>query len=212
MKAEKSLASHWNNIYENANIEQLGWYEENPEPSITLVKRCALPKEARILHVGAGASTLIDRQIQDGYSNLIVSDLSQVALQRLQQRLGEQSHQVNWIVDDLTRPHELNRIAEIDLWHDRAVLHFFNTEKERKTYFDLLRKLVKKGGFVIIASFNLEGAQKCSGLPVQRCNQNMIQHQLGESFELLEAFDYTYQMPSGNTRAYVYTLFQRKKA
>ena len=69
---------------------------------------------------------------------------------------------------------------------------------------------MKVNGFVIIAAFNLEGAEQCSGLPVFRYDEDMLQEQLGTGFSLLQAFDYTYQTPSGNPRAYVYTLFQRK--
>ena len=122
----------------------------------------------------------------------------------------EKSELVRWIVDDLTDPTELKSLEQIDLWHDRAVLHFFNEPEEQDTYFNLLRKLVKAEGYVIIAAFNLQGAPKCSGLPVFRYDAKMLQKKLGKEFRLLEAFDHTYTQPSGNTREYVYTLFQRK--
>ena len=115
-----------------------------------------------------------------------------------------------WIADDLTSPDKLNSLDQVDLWHDRAVLHFFNEAAEQLSYFNLIRKLVKVDGYVIIAAFNLDGAEKCSGLPVFRYDQTMLQNQLGEGFSLLKAFDYTYITPSGNTREYIYTLFQRK--
>ena len=37
-----------------------------------------------------------------------------------------------------------------------------------------------------------------------------MKRDLGRTFKLMEAFDYTYTMPSGNTREYVYTLFHRQ--
>jgi hypothetical protein len=37
----------------------------------------------------------------------------------------------------------------------------------------------------------------------------MLQEKLGGDFELIEAFDYCYTMPMGETRKYVYTLFKR---
>ena len=66
-----------------------------------------------------------------------------------------------------------------------------------------------KRGFVIIAAFHLNGASACSGLPVHRYSSQMLQQKAGDEFKLLEAFDYTYTQPSGDTREYVYTLFQR---
>jgi hypothetical protein len=161
--------------------------------------------------VGAGATTLVDELLKQGFDHIIANDLSATALQKLQARLGDDNQKVTWVIDDLTQPLELNELAKVDLWHDRAVLHFFNDEKDQHTYFNLLKKLVNKNGFVIIAAFNLNGATSCSGLPVHRYDAHMLQEKLGNDFLLLEAFDYTYTMPSGNTREYVYTLFQRGK-
>ncbi len=206
---KNDLTSHWNKTY-NREIQKLGWYEDNPEQSLKLIEKCKLNKDASILNVGSGASTLIDELVKLDYKNIIANDLSSNALDKLKERLGNDSSKIKWIVDDLTQSTELNNLVEIDLWHDRAVLHFFNEPEEQNCYFDLVRKLVKKNGYVIIASFNLDGAEKCSGLYVFRYNKEMIQKRLGSDFELIEAFDHTYTMPSGDTREYAYTLFQRK--
>ncbi|MBK7409826.1 MAG: hypothetical protein IPJ40_18335 [Saprospirales bacterium] len=37
----------------------------------------------------------------------------------------------------------------------------------------------------------------------------MLAEQLGPDFQLVQAIDYTYYMPSGDERPYVYTVFQR---
>jgi len=148
--------------------------------------------------------------INQNFKNILVNDISPTALEKLKKRLGNQSENIKWIVDDLTNPTELNNLEKIDLWHDRAVLHFFNDTKEQDSYFTLLRNIVKEKGFVIIATFNLNGATKCSGLPVHRYDEKMIQEKLGNEFKLVESFDYTYTMPSNDTREYIYTLFKRK--
>ena len=205
------MKEHWERVYDNKAVEKLGWYESSPEPSMSLIKACRLEKDASILNVGAGATTLVDELLRSGYLNTIANDISQAALEELQLRLGpELSSKVHWIVDDLTNPVELTALENIDLWHDRAALHFFQEDEDRIAYFDLLRKVLRPGGHVIIAAFNLNGAPTCSGLPVFRYDAQMLQDKLGDEFELLEAFDYTYTQPSGNTRDYVYTLFKRK--
>jgi len=212
VKLEKDFKSHWDKAYERTETDKLGWYEIMPEPSLLLIDKCKLSKNAALLNVGAGASTLVDELLKLGYENIIANDLSSSALNKLKARLGEEkSDNVRWIVDDLTRPTVLKSLEPIALWHDRAVLHFFNEKKEQEDYFDLLKKLVQTDGFVILATFNLNGATNCSGLPVHRYNKEMLQEKLGASFELLEAFDYTYTMPSGSLREYVYTLFKRMK-
>lgn len=205
------MKSHWEHIYQNSSIDSLGWYEAKPEPSLELINRCKLSADAAILNVGAGASTLVDELLKAGYLNIIVNDISSSALEELQLRLGPgQSKRIHWIVDDLTNPTELDSLGQIDLWHDRAVLHFFQDDAAQAAYFNLLRKLLRKDAYVIIAAFSLDGAERCSGLPVYRYDAAMLQNKLGKEFQMIEAFNHTYVMPSGDTREYVYTLFQRK--
>lgn len=202
---------HWNAAYQKSPVTNLGWYEENPTPSVELIESCNLPKEALIFNAGAGATTLISELLAKGYGNIVVNDISSVALSELKSQLpAPMNATVQFVVDDLTNPSELLKIKNVDLWHDRAVLHFFTEEKQQKAYFDLLKGALKPKGFVILAEFNLEGAKKCSGLDVFNYNEAMLQERLGTDFVLLKSFNYTYTQPSGNTREYVYTLFQKK--
>ena len=205
------MKEHWNKLYSSNDTRELGWYEETPEPSITLLSKCNISKDAAILDVGAGATTLIDFFIDSGYTNITVADISEAALEKLKARLGaERSLLVKWIADDLTQPKYISKLKDIALWHDRAVLHFLVEERWRQTYFSTLKKVVQKGGYVIIAAFSIGGAKKCSGLDVVNYDCNMLSEKLGNEFELIEAFDYIYHMPSGNTRPFIYTLFQKK--
>ena len=211
MNETKDLTSHWNKTYERNELSQLGWYESNPEPSLQMIKDLRLSKEARILNVGTGASTLIDELMNLGYRNLLANDLREVALNKLKDRLGEKQNQVSWIIDSLVKPKVLQTLDSIDLWHDRAVLHFFTDGAEQEIYFNLLRKLVSPGGHVILAAFNLNGAEKCSGLPVFRYDEKMFDDKLGQEFIRLKSFNYTYEMPSGDHREYIYSVFVRQK-
>lgn len=209
-KEEKNLQAHWDKAYLNSQNEKLGWYEEVPEETICLIEKCNLSADAVILNVGAGTTTLIEFLLLMGYENVIATDISETSLNKLKQNLGAEKDKVEWIVDDLTRPTLLNRIDPVDLWVDRAVLHFFTGRQEKKTYFDLVRSKVKKGGFAIFAEFSLEGATKCSGLPVHRYSTEMLAENLGNEFELIGSFNHIYIMPSGSERPYVYTLFRKK--
>jgi cyclopropane fatty-acyl-phospholipid synthase-like methyltransferase len=203
------LELYWNKAYENKDTKKLGWYEDCPEPSLQLIKKCNLNKEARLLNVGVGTTTLIDELIKLGYKNIIGSDISSTAVEKIKQRIGPAGHDVKWIIDDLTNSKKLIDLRPVDLWNDRAVLHFFDKTEDQDAYFYLLNKLVKQNGFVIIAAFNLSGAIKCSGLPVFRYNQEMLEERLGNDFQCLDSFDFIYTMPGGEERPYIYTLFQR---
>jgi SAM-dependent methyltransferase len=203
--------NHWDNTYKKQPLTSLGWYEENAEQTLKLIEDCKLPTDALLFNAGAGATTLIQDLLKKGFKNIIVNDISEVALSELKQSLTiPKNVTLQFLVDDLTNPTELLKLKNIDLWNDRAVLHFFTTEEEQHNYFNLLKAVVKKGGYVILAEFNLEGAKKCSGLDVFNYNETMLQERLGENFKLLNAFNHTYIQPSGNPREFVYTLFQRK--
>lgn len=203
------MKPHWENVYDSTPTDKLGWYEDSPQPSIDLINECDISKDARILNVGAGTSTLIDYLLGEGFENVLATDISQKALELLKERLGKKANKLEYIVDDLTNPQLLTDIAPVDLWHDRAVLHFFTEGKDQDTYFHLLKRLVKSGGYVIIAAFALTGAKMCSGLPVKNYSTEMLQEKLGEEFKLISEFDYLYTTPGGNPRDYIYTLFKR---
>ncbi len=204
------MKQHWDEIYEALDVDELTWYEEIPEPSIKLLSKCNIKKDDSVLDVGAGASTFIDYLIGQGFKNIIATDISEIALNKLKERLGkEKSSMVRWIVDDITQPVHVQNLRDITVWHDRAVLHFLLEENQQNMYLSTLKKVIKKGGYVIIATFSLKGAKKCSGLDVKNYDQNMLAEFLGKDFSLLEYFDYTFHMPSGEPRPYIYTLFHK---
>lgn len=210
MDNSQNLKTHWNTAY-NKDDHQLGWFESNPEQTMQLVAKCHLNKNATILNVGVGTTTLIDTLLDQGYTNLIANDLSDLALQKLKERIKKSHHyNLNCITDDLTNPSKLQQLKNIDLWIDRAVLHFFLKDEEQKTYFNLIKKVISKNGFVLIAVFALDGAEKCCGLDLKRYNPEMLQQHLGNNFKLIDSFNHTFINPFGGERPYIYTLFQKQ--
>ena len=201
---------HWNSAYLNTKRENLGWYEEKSEQTLALIHETKLPKNATILNVGSGSSILIDDLLEDGFSNIIANDLSEESLKSLKHRFAE-NEKVKFIIDNLLNPSKLNELKNIDLWNDRAVLHFFLKEEEITAYFNLLKKVLKPNGFVIIAVFSKKGAEKCCGLPLKRYDLEMLENELGTNFELIKSFNYTFLNPFGSEKPYIYALFQRKK-
>ena len=205
------MKEHWDKVYSSKSIAQLGWYEAQATPSLQLIKRCAIDKQEAILDVGSGATTLIDALLDRGYQTIYALDISDIALQKARAELGaKRAAQVQWIVDDITHPLKLFDIGEIALWHDRAVFHFFTDDQQRQNYLATLLRVLRPGGYVMIAAFAVGGASTCSGLDVRNYDKESLSQFLGPDFKLLESMDYTYQMPSGDLRPYVYTLFQRK--
>lgn len=209
MNNAQDLKSHWNQAY-NKEDSELGWFEENPIPTIQLIETCQLEKNAKILNVGAGTTNLIESLLDAGYTQVLANDLSDLALQKLKTRI-KQSHNydLQTITDDLTHSLELQHLKNIDLWIDRAVLHFFLKEEEQTAYFNLIKNIVAKDGYVLIAVFALDGAEKCCGLDLKRYNVEMLQNKLGDQFKLIDSFNHTFINPFGGERPYIYSLFKR---
>jgi cyclopropane fatty-acyl-phospholipid synthase-like methyltransferase len=190
----------------------LGWYEDKPTICLQLLTKCNIEKSDTVLDVGAGASTFIDCLLDEEHTNIIATDISEVSLIKLKERLGiRKASKVKWIIDDITNPAYLYKLENIAVWHDRAVLHFLLEKDQIQTYFSILKKIVRNGGYVLIAAFSLKGAKKRSGLDVKNYDSNMLMENLGEEFHLIEALDYYYSMPSGDIRPCIYTLFQRQR-
>ncbi len=95
--------NHWNEVYANTNPKKTGWYQKNAAPSLQLIAECNLEKNATILNVGTGASTMINDLLQLGYSNILVNDISEEALSTLKSRIPvAQLSNIQFIEDDYT--------------------------------------------------------------------------------------------------------------
>ena len=204
-----SYKNHWNKMYANNLITQLSWYEEEPYPSIQLIEKCAIKNADLIIDIGSGTSTLIPTLLELGYKNICAVDISDVALEKARKLLGERNSEIRWIVDDITNPAAILDLQDVGVWHDRAVFHFLTAEDQRQAYLSTLRKLIKPGGYAIIATFSVDAPDMCSGLPVQRYTAQSLQDILGDGFQLVESLNYTYTQPSGDIRPYIYTRFKK---
>ncbi len=197
---------HWDKVFATKLEEAVSWFQAVPETSLRLIRACGLPKEAVILDVGAGSSRLADTLLAEGYSNIALLDVAAAALERTRARLGGKGRSVRFIVADIAawRPD-----VAVDLWHDRAVLHFLTEPRDRAAYADALRQAVKPGGYVLISGFAPTGPEQCSGLPILRVDPGAIATLLGPGFDLLDAFEEDHQTPSGSQQRFVFTRFQR---
>ena len=63
---------------------------------------------------------------------------------------------------------------------------------------------LKVGGHIIVASFGLDGPQKCSGLDVVRYDPESMHDEFGEPFELINSVGETHETPFGTTQEFIY--------
>ena len=113
---------------------------------------------------------------------------------------------MHWIAADVTR-WEPERLY--DLWHDRAALHFLAAPNERVAYVERLMRAVVPGGHVIIATFALEGPERCSGLPVVRHDAASLAALLGPAFALIESRQHAHHTPAGAVQLFQFCRFRR---
>ena len=193
---------HWEKVYTSKAANAVSWFQPHADLSVKLIKGTGASRDAAILDVGGGASTLVDDLLDNGYTNLTVLDLSAAALAAARKRLGARAANVRWIEADITQA-ELPA-DHFNVWHDRAVFHFLTSPEERAAYVQAVFRTVKPGGHVIVATFAENGPELCSGLPVMRYSADGLHAEFGESFTLLRHEEEAHHTPAGKVQQFVY--------
>ena len=199
---------HWEQVYTTKGANSVSWFQEHAQQSLQLIRQTGVQKDAGIIDVGGGASTLVDDLLADGYSNVAVLDLSEAALAAAKQRLGGRTQQVSWLVGDITQVN-LPRHAYA-VWHDRAVFHFLTTAEEREAYVRAVLRAVRPGGHVIVATFAEDGPERCSGLPVVRYSADGLHAQFGAPFTLLRHEREEHHTPAGTVQKFIYCMCRKE--
>jgi 2-polyprenyl-3-methyl-5-hydroxy-6-metoxy-1,4-benzoquinol methylase len=198
---------HWESVYRSKGEQEVSWTQAEPAISLSLIREVC-PSGGSVIDVGGGISVLTGRLLDAGYT-VGVLDISAAAIDRARQRLGQRGGQVRWIVSDVTATPPL---GDYDVWHDRAVFHFHTSRSGRAAYVALLSRTVPVGGHAIIATFALNGPEKCSGLPVQRYDAATLARELGAGFNLVKSLPEIHQTPWGKQQSFQYSLFRRTNA
>lgn len=193
---------HWESVYQRKAVDEVSWYRPHLDQSLRFIDEAKLPADAAIIDVGAGASTLVDDLLDRGFRDVTALDLSSRALEVARARLQERAAQVKWIVGDVTSI-GLPELA-YDLWHDRAVFHFLTDPDDRRRYVAQVRRSLRPGGRVLVATFSHEGPTSCSGLDVSRYDEGELHAVFGPDFEPLACVRETHVTPGGKPQAFLY--------
>ncbi len=62
--------AHWEHVYQTRAVDEVSWYQPTPESSLALIERAGVAKDAPLIDVGGGASTLVDSLVERGFSDL----------------------------------------------------------------------------------------------------------------------------------------------
>ena len=198
--------NHWENIYRTKGPADLSWTQSLPTTSLNFIHSFHLPRTARIIDIGGGDSRLVDCLLDEGYTDLTVLDISGVALQKAQQRLGERAHLVKWVEQDITQFHPT---TTYDLWHDRATFHFLTTAPQVSHYIDTAHDALPPGGYFVIGTFSDNGPEKCSGLHVRQYNEQHLTQALANGFNKIKCITEDHHTPFNTMQNFLFCSFKR---
>jgi hypothetical protein len=191
---------HWDEVYERRGELGVSWFQPTPAVSLELIGDLELPRDAAVVDIGGGASSLVDRLVDQGFSDLSVLDVSRTALQATRQRLGGDVT-VAFLEKDVL---EWRPERRFHLWHDRAAFHFLVDTADRDRYLATLRSAIQPGGFVIIATFASDGPEFCSGLPVARYSVDSLGSVLGSDFVVVATRREEHTTPDGGVQPFIW--------
>lgn len=198
---------HWETVYATKSASEVSWYRPHLEVSLALVERCAESKQAAILDIGGGASTLVDDLIAAGFQDVSVLDIAESAVDVARRRLGSAGSEVHWLAEDFLQAKL--QPQRYDICHDRAVFHFLNDAGEKRRYFEQVERILRPGGSLILATFAPEGPSRCSGLDVTRYGEEQMKAVSGAAFELVSAQHESHRTPAGSVQEMMYFVMRR---
>jgi cyclopropane fatty-acyl-phospholipid synthase-like methyltransferase len=199
-----SSKNHWETVYSTKQPNEVSWTQEVPKTSLEFLHSFNIDKNASIIDIGGGDSRFVDYLLQEGYTNVTVLDISEAALQKTKDRLGDRASQVNWVVSDvLTFTPDRN----FDVWHDRATFHFLTTPTQISSYLSLARTAISK--YFIIGTFSTHGPKKCSGLEIKQYSEIQLQEQLKQGFEKIRCITEDHVTPFKTTQNFLFCSFKK---
>lgn len=193
---------HWDKVYASKRSDHVSWFRPHLDRSLAFLEAAKIGRTESVIDVGGGASTFVDDLLDRGHTNVTVLDLSRIALDAARSRLGERASRVQWICADVT---DIRLAAEAyDFWHDRAVFHFLREPLARERYVAAVRRALKPGGHIVVATFGPHGPEKCSGLEVLRFTPEALHAEFGPEFTRLASATETHTTPWGTEQEFVY--------
>jgi SAM-dependent methyltransferase len=197
---------HWDAAYQTRGARNVSWYQPEPTVSLALIDELRLPRDAAIVDLGAGASSLAARLLGRGFIDITVLDVSAQALELARADLGADAARVRWLEQDLLSWSPQRRY---DLWHDRALFHFLVDPAQRERYAEALRSALRPAGRAIIGTFAADGPTSCSGLPVARYDGDQLTAAFDGSFRTLATRREQHHTPGNSIQPFTWITLER---
>jgi hypothetical protein len=90
------------------------------------------------------------------------------------------------------------------------VFHFLTDEQDRRKYVNVLKEALMPEGYLVMATFAIDGPKMCSGLDTVQYDEESMSLELGEGFTLIEKMNEAHVTPGDKEQKFTYFLYQRK--
>ncbi len=198
------LDAHWDGVYAT-DVAGKSWHEVIPVASLEALEVAGVLATHSVIDIGGAASPLVDALLARGHEDVTVLDISDQGLAVSRQRLGAGAARVTWIATDLLSWEPPRRY---DVWHDRAVGHFFTTAAARTAYRRVVESAVNSDGVAILGVFAPDGPTSCSGLPVLRHDEESVAELVGPRFRLEHSIRQVHRTPWGGDQPFLWTVWR----
>lgn len=203
-------SDHWTKVYATKPVDAVSWFQQNPAPSLEALQRFGAKPSQSLIDIGGGASGLAGELVGLGWRDVTVLDIAKPALEAAQHATEPAiAAKISWLVADITAWQPARRYH---IWHDRAVFHFLTERSARAAYRDALESGLEPGGLLIMATFALDGPERCSGLPVRRYSPDTLAAELGSDYRLTGHWGETHMTPGGQPQNFNWSVFRRAEA
>jgi 2-polyprenyl-3-methyl-5-hydroxy-6-metoxy-1,4-benzoquinol methylase len=197
---------HWETIYETRQLSEVSWYQVVPQTSLDFINESTRKKNAAIIDVGGGDSFLVDHLLHQGYTNITVLDVSEKALHRAKNRLGNKARLVKWIVADAAH---FTPPQKYDVWHDRAAFHFLTDDTEILNYVSAVKSGLQESGTFIVGTFSESGPKKCSGIEIRQYSEESLTAKFAGHFEKIRCIRTGHLTPFNTRQDFVFCSFRK---
>lgn len=195
---------HWNSVYASKSEDAVSWFQKDAQPNLDLILTYQDAAARGVVDIGAGASRLVDRLLDNGVDDVTLLDLSDKSFDVVRDRLIGRNVQPTFVVQDVT---DWRPARTFGVWNDRAAFHFLTDRASQDAYVSALKLATTPGSIVIMATFAEDGPERCSGLPVERYSSEALSARVGPSFRPLETRKIGHRTPGGVTQSFQYSVF-----
>jgi 2-polyprenyl-3-methyl-5-hydroxy-6-metoxy-1,4-benzoquinol methylase len=197
---------HWETIYRSRSSTEVSWFQRSPRTSVQLIESAASSHSAAVIDVGGGASLLVDRLAERGFTDLTVLDLSDHALDEVRRRLATKAAAISFVHHDVLT-WSADRLY--DVWHDRAVFHFLTESDDKDRYVEQVHRALHEGATAIVGTFAEDGPTHCSGLPVSRYSPEQLDSAFDGAFTAVRHEREEHITPNGVMQPFTWVVLRR---